>query len=38
MSAYVLFFGGYQATISDIEAWTASAMKLKPGVTVDGYP
>jgi hypothetical protein len=38
MSAYVLFFGGYKATISDIKAWTDSAIKQKPGVTFDGYP
>src|SRR5262245_29251619 len=38
MSAYVLFFGGYKATLSDIKAWTADATKRKPGVTFDGYP
>ena len=37
MSAYVLFFGGWKASIPDIKAWTASAMKQKPGV-FDGYP
>jgi hypothetical protein len=38
MSAYVLFFGGYKASIPDIKAWTDSAIKQKPGVTFDGYP
>ena len=38
MSAYVLFFGGYKATPTDIKAWTASALKQKPSVTFDGYP
>src|SRR6185312_13842188 len=38
MSVYVLFFGGYKATLADIKAWTASAMSQKPGVTFEGYP
>ena len=38
MSAYVLFFGGYKASISDIKAWTDDAAKRCPGVTFDGYP
>lgn len=38
MSAYVLFFGGYKATITDIKAWIANATQLKPGVIFDGYP
>jgi hypothetical protein len=39
MSAYVLFFGGYKATLPNIKTWTASAMNMKekPGV-FDGYP
>ncbi len=37
MSAYVVFFGGYRATVCDIAAWKASAMKQKPQVTFDGY-
>jgi hypothetical protein len=38
MSAYVLFFGGYQATRADINFWSASAKVQKPSVTFDGYP
>jgi hypothetical protein len=38
MSAYVLFFGGYKASVTDIKAWTASATLQKPGVTFEGYP
>jgi hypothetical protein len=38
MGAHVLFFGGYKASIPDIKAWTADAMKRKPGVTFDGFP
>ena len=38
MSAYVLFFGGYKASLPNIKAWTASAIHQKPGVTFDGYP
>src|ERR1700733_7355793 len=38
MNQAVFFFGGYQATITDIKAWTADAIKQKPGVTFDGFP
>ena len=38
MSAYVLFFGGYHATLTDINVWSASAKAQKPDVTFDGYP
>lgn len=38
MSAYVLFFGGYHATPTDINLWSASAKAQKPDVTFDGYP
>jgi hypothetical protein len=38
MSAYVLFFGGYHATRTDINVWSASAKAQKPDVTFDGYP
>jgi hypothetical protein len=38
MSVFVLFFGGYQATLLDIKAWTASAGNQKPSVTFEGYP
>jgi hypothetical protein len=38
MSAYVLFFGGYKATRTDINLWSASAKAQKPDVTFDGYP
>jgi hypothetical protein len=38
MSAYVLFFGGYQSTQANIKALTADAIQKKPGVTFDGYP
>jgi hypothetical protein len=37
MSAYVLFFGGYKATRTDINVWSASAKAQKPDVTFDGY-
>src|SRR4051812_46488265 len=38
MSPYVLFFGGYKATLTDINAWSASAKARMPDVTFDGYP
>jgi hypothetical protein len=38
MSAYVLYFGGYRATRTDINLWSASAKSQKPDVTFDGYP
>jgi len=38
MSAYVLFFGGYHATRTDINVWSANAKAQKPDVTFDGYP
>lgn len=37
MSAYVMFFGGYHATRTDINVWSASAKAQKPDVTFDGY-
>lgn len=38
MGAYVLFFGGYHATRTDINVWCASAAAQKADVTFDGYP
>ena len=38
MSAYVLFFGGYKATRTDINVWSASAAAQKSDATFDGYP
>jgi hypothetical protein len=38
MSAYVLFFGGYQASASDVKAWWASAKAQKPDVMFDCFP
>jgi hypothetical protein len=38
MSAYVLFFGGYHATLTDINVWSASAKAQKADVTFDCYP
>ena len=38
MSTYVLFFGGYKSTLTDIKAWMASAMHYNPGYMFDGYP
>jgi hypothetical protein len=38
MSVFVLFFGGYQATLLDIKAWKASAANQKPNVAFEGYP
>jgi hypothetical protein len=33
-----MFFGGYKATPTDINVWSASAKAQKPDVTFDGYP
>jgi hypothetical protein len=38
MSAWVLFFGGYKATRTDVNVWCASAKAQKPDITFDGYP
>lgn len=38
MGAYVVFFGGYQASASDVKAWWASAKAQKPDVTFDCFP
>ena len=38
MSAYVVFFGGYRATLDNIKSWRGSAMQAKPHVTFDGFP
>lgn len=38
MSTYVIFFGGYKASILNVKAWKASAEKLKTGVLFDSYP
>jgi predicted esterase len=38
MSALVLFFGGWQASVLDMKAWTASAIQQNPGVMFDAYP
>ena len=38
MGAYVLFFGGYKATRTDIDVWSASAAAQKADVTFDGNP
>ena len=38
MSAHVIYFGGYKATLIDIKAWIASAIQQKPGVLFEGYP
>ena len=38
MSPYVLVFGGYKATLTDINVWCASAAAQKANVTFDGYP
>ena len=38
MGSYVLFFGGYQASASDVKAWWASAKAQKPDVTFDCFP
>src|SRR6185312_2200088 len=37
MSTYVLFFGGYHASASDVKAWWASAKAQKPDVTFDCF-
>jgi len=37
-STFVLFFGGYRASLINIKEWTASAMKQMPHVMFDGYP
>ena len=38
MSTFVLFFGGWQASVSDVNAWTASARHQSPGDILDAYP
>ena len=38
MSTFVLFFGGWQASLADVKAWTASALRQSPGVMFDAYP
>jgi hypothetical protein len=38
MSVYVLFFGGFQATQSDIDVWLASAKKQCQDVAFDALP
>lgn len=38
MGAYVLFFGGYNATRTDINVWCASAAAQRSDATFDGYP
>jgi hypothetical protein len=38
MSTFVLFIGGYKATIGDINLWTASAGGQKQDWIFDGYP
>jgi hypothetical protein len=38
VSAYVLFFGGYHATLKDINIWSATAKAQWPDATFDGYP
>ena len=38
MSVYVLFFGGYQATQTDMDIWVASAKKVCQGVDFDAVP
>jgi len=38
MSAYVAYFGGFQASIPQVKSWAASAMKQNPGLTIDAYP
>jgi hypothetical protein len=38
MSAFVVFFGGYQATQSNMDAWLTSAKGLKPNVEFSAFP
>lgn len=38
MSAYVLFFGGFQATRQHVNAWAASAKSQRSDVTFDAFP
>ncbi len=38
MGAYVIFFGGFKASIPNVKAWKASAEKQRTGVLFDSYP
>src|SRR5215469_1994541 len=38
MSAYVLFFGGYHASQTDIDVWSATAKAQRPDATFGDYP
>ena len=38
MSTYVLFFGGYHATQTDMDVWLASAKAQRPDVDFDAIP
>jgi len=38
MSTFVLYFGGWLASLPDVKAWMASARHQSPGVTFDAYP
>ncbi|MFL5342523.1 MAG: hypothetical protein ACJ8F7_20445 [Gemmataceae bacterium] len=38
MSMSVYFFGGYEATQADIDAWLRSARQQEPGVAFFGFP
>ncbi|HUM91984.1 MAG TPA: hypothetical protein PLM32_11495, partial [Candidatus Competibacter sp.] len=38
MSTYVLFFGGYRATITDMKVWQGSAKAQKSDVEFDAIP
>jgi hypothetical protein len=38
MSTFVLYFGGWLASLPDVKTWMASARHQSPGVTFDAYP
>src|SRR5262249_49395004 len=38
MSAAVFFFGGWNASQNDIDAWVRSAKQQKPSITFTGFP
>lgn len=38
MSTFVLYFGGWQASLLNVKDWMASARHQSPGITLDAYP
>lgn len=38
MGIYVVFFGGYQSSKTDMALWLASARKQRSDIVFDAYP